>query len=92
MSAHYPTKHPDAGDVVIDQWLDERGLRCPMPIVKLAKARSQYGDNTTVALIADDPGAEQDVPAWCRLKGAEFLGVKPPTDDQPGWAYVVRFP
>ena len=89
---HYPSKHPIVDDVEIDHWFDERGFRCPMPIVKLAKARKLYGGGITVALVADDQGAENDVPAWCRLKGAEFLGVRPPKDAHPGWAYIVRLP
>lgn len=89
---HYPSMHPDASDVPVDQWLDERGYRCPLPVVKLAKAATLYGSGITVALVADDMGAENDIPAWCRLKGAEFLGVRPPKDSHPGWAYIVRLP
>lgn len=92
MSEHYPSRHPDASAVAIDHWFDERGFRCPIPVVTLAKARRLYGDDITVAVVADDQGAENDIPAWCRIKGAEFLGVRPPKDSHPGWAYVVHLP
>lgn len=73
-------------------WLDERGRRCPIPVVALARAAMVHGAGAVVGLQADDPAAEHDVPAWCRLKGAEFLGVLPTRDDGPGTTYVVRLP
>jgi tRNA 2-thiouridine synthesizing protein A len=41
----------------------------------------------TVAVLADDPAAKTDLPAWCALKSHEFLR----TDDYgPGWSFLVR--
>jgi len=40
-----------------------------------------------VAVLADDPAARTDVPAWCGMKSQEFL------DEQAlphGWAFLVR--
>ena len=73
-------------------WLDERGRRCPIPVVALARALTVHGPGAVVGLQADDPAAEHDVPAWCRLKGATFLGVLPPRDGGAGTTYVVRLP
>lgn len=28
-----------------------------------------------IELIADDPGVVEDVPAWCKATGQEFLGI-----------------
>lgn len=86
------TEHPDASDVRIEHWIDERGQRCPIPVVALARARRIYGAGVVVAVVADDAGAKHDIPAWCRLKGAEFLGVRPPKDSHGGTAYVVCLP
>ena len=74
-----------------DRVLDERGTRCPMPVVNLA--RMTNADPTKrLLLLADDPAAESDVPAWCRLRhrvlawhgtapdgrGSAWLVVPPP--------------
>lgn len=59
-------------------WLDERGKRCPIPIITLSRARFAYGPDVVIALMADDPAADIDVPAWCRLKGATFHGRTSP--------------
>ena len=55
--------------------LDERGQRCPMPIIALGRFAAQASQGTIVELMADDPGAEADVPAWCALRGASLLTV-----------------
>jgi tRNA 2-thiouridine synthesizing protein A len=54
--------------------IDCRGKRCPLPVIALARrmAAAQPGD--VVRVLADDPAAANDIPAWCRLKGQEFLG------------------
>lgn len=69
--------------------LDERGRRCPLPVIALSRS-VLANPGTVIAVLADDPAAEFDIPAWCRLKGAEFLGV----EDEPagGRRYVVRAP
>jgi TusA-related sulfurtransferase len=54
--------------------LDCRGQVCPMPVITLAKAFVDLEIGDTVALLADDPSAAVDVPAWCRMKGQEYVG------------------
>lgn len=71
--------------------VDARGKRCPGPIIALAQASRELAPGTTVVLLSDDPGAETDVPAWCRLKGVEYLGTRP-LDDGSGTGYLVRLP
>ena len=71
--------------------LDERGRRCPQPVIALMRAAGRTPGQVVVVL-ADDPAAELDIPAWCRLKGAELLGCFAPEDDGPGVAYRVRLP
>ncbi|MBO0831463.1 MAG: sulfurtransferase TusA family protein [Actinobacteria bacterium] len=41
----------------------------------------------TVEVLADDPAAKTDVPAWCTLKAQEFVGVN---DLPAGWSFLVR--
>ena len=52
--------------------LDCRGLRCPAPVIRLARLDAPPG--TTVEVACDDPAALTDVPAWCRMRGHEYAG------------------
>jgi len=40
-----------------------------------------------VRVLADDEAARLDIPAWCEMRGQEYVGEEPA--DQ-GSAYVVR--
>jgi tRNA 2-thiouridine synthesizing protein A len=54
--------------------LDCRGQRCPLPVIRLARHLAAAPAGTEVRVLADDPAAANDIPAWCRLKGQRFLG------------------
>jgi TusA-related sulfurtransferase len=82
------TLDPKTGEPVVT--LDERGRRCPLPVLALARACQQHPPGTSIAVISDDPAAEHDIPAWCRLKGASFLGQYPAPDGGAGAAFLVR--
>ncbi|HEY9410664.1 MAG TPA: sulfurtransferase TusA family protein [Jiangellaceae bacterium] len=68
--------------------LDCRGMRCPLPIIELAKRIGEVDPGAVVAVIADDPAAAADVPAWCRMRGQEYLGAAAGPGGAP--AYTVR--
>jgi tRNA 2-thiouridine synthesizing protein A len=55
--------------------LDLKGLLCPMPIVKMAKAIKDVEVGQTFEAIATDPGVMADVPAWCRSTGNELVSL-----------------
>jgi tRNA 2-thiouridine synthesizing protein A len=54
--------------------LDCRGQRCPLPVIALAKRFAQLPVGTVVRVLADDPAAANDIPAWCRLTGQQYAG------------------
>ncbi|MBK6764417.1 MAG: sulfurtransferase TusA family protein [Micrococcales bacterium] len=56
--------------------VDARGTRCPYPVIALAKAARLAAGGTEVGLLADDPVALTDVPAWCRMTGSELREVR----------------
>jgi TusA-related sulfurtransferase len=70
-----------------DRVLDERGRLCPLPVIALARA-SADDPAARLLLLADDPAAASDVPAWCGLRGRvlEWVGDAP---DGAGRAYLV---
>ncbi|QSB06428.1 sulfurtransferase TusA family protein [Natronoglycomyces albus] len=55
--------------------LDYRGKRCPLPVIGLAKRLKDAPPQTTVRLLADDPAARVDIPAWCRMRSAELVSA-----------------
>jgi len=46
--------------------LDCRGMRCPLPVIELARRVREVPVGGVVLVLADDPAAAADVPAWCR--------------------------
>jgi tRNA 2-thiouridine synthesizing protein A len=71
-----------------DLELDCRGLLCPLPVIELGKRVAEVPVGGTVAVIADDVAARTDVPAWCRLRGQEYVGADAAPDGTA--RYVVR--
>lgn len=55
--------------------LDCRGQRCPLPVIALAKRLPQVPIGEVVRVLADDPAAAADIPAWCRMRGQEYVGL-----------------
>jgi len=49
--------------------VDARGLRCPAPVIRLARAARDAPSGTRVTVLATDPAAVHDVPAWARMRG-----------------------
>ncbi len=54
--------------------LDCLGQRCPLPVIALARRLPQVAPGAVVRVLADDPAAANDIPAWCRMRGQEFVG------------------
>ena len=79
-----------AGDDV--EVVDARGLACPVPVIRLAQHARDASPGTVVEVWATDPAAAADVPAWCRMRGQDYLGARSVTaDDGTGYvAYRVR--
>lgn len=56
--------------------LDLKGLLCPMPIVKMAKAIKDVKVGEMIEAFATDPGVMADIPAWCRTTGHELVTLE----------------
>ena len=65
-----------------DLVVDARGERCPMPVIRLARlvrdlaAEATDPGPVTVSVLATDPAAASDLPAWCRMRGQRFVGAQ----------------
>jgi len=67
--------------------LDALGKKCPIPIIMLAERIGEVRVGQIVEVLADDPAAKTDLPAWCALKSQEFVQASAlPT----GWSFLVR--
>ena len=67
-----------------DSSLDCFGLLCPMPIVKTAAKMKELEPGQVLEIVSTDEGIKEDMPAWCKATGHEFLGV-----EQDGDLYKV---
>lgn len=68
--------------------LDCRDLPCPMPIIELARRIEDVAVGEVVAVVARDAAARVDVPAWCRMRGHDYLGEDTAADGVP--RHLVR--
>ena len=63
MSDETPTAH-----------LDVRQLLCPLPVIRTQAKVAVLPHGSVLEVTATDPGVLQDIPAWCRVHGHQFLG------------------
>ncbi|WBB54282.1 sulfurtransferase TusA family protein [Verrucosispora sp. WMMD573] len=67
-----------------DEVLDCLGQRCPLPVIALARRLPELPVGAVLRVLADDPAAAVDIPAWCRMRQQDYLGTT------PGPAYNIR--
>ncbi|GAA1992451.1 hypothetical protein GCM10009718_32740 [Isoptericola halotolerans] len=74
--------------------VDARGLRCPLPVIRLAARAKELPAGSEVTVLSTDPAARHDVPAWARLRGHSMVAQEvhdtPEADGGPWWALTVR--
>jgi tRNA 2-thiouridine synthesizing protein A len=59
-----------------DLEVDARGLLCPLPVLRLARALRRAPAGTVAVLLATDPAAVGDVEAFCREAGHALLATE----------------
>ncbi|MDQ5858172.1 MAG: sulfurtransferase TusA family protein [Acidobacteriota bacterium] len=59
-----------------DLEIDARGLLCPLPVLRLARALRRASSGTVALLLATDPAAAGDVEAFCRERGNTLLSAE----------------
>lgn len=64
--------------------IDARGMRCPWPAVRLARALRSGA--TWVEIVADDPNAPAELAATAAATGASFVVVE---GDMPTFRVVI---
>jgi tRNA 2-thiouridine synthesizing protein A len=67
--------------------LNLKGLSCPIPIVKTAKAVKELQPGELIEALATDPGSVADFAAWSRSTGNELVEQS----EQDGvYRFVIR--
>ena len=56
-----------------DKELDARGLKCPLPILRVKKALTNLASGQVLKVVATDPAAVADFQAFCKQTGNELL-------------------
>jgi len=67
--------------------IDALGRKCPIPIIMLAERIHEVPIGAIIAVLADDPAAENDVPAWCMMKSHDHVLTRPL---ERGWSILIR--
>lgn len=60
----------------VDQELNTRGLKCPLPILRCKKALSELQAGQILKAFATDPGAVKDFQAFCKQTGHIMLSLE----------------
>ncbi len=56
--------------------IDARGLRCPLPVLRLRKELGRLAPGQIARLEADDPMAQVDVPHFCAEQDHVLLSTE----------------
>ncbi|MFE7753941.1 sulfurtransferase TusA family protein [Streptomyces sp. NPDC057429] len=67
-----------------DITVDGAGLLCVTLLLRLRARIATAAPGTVVHVLATDPAAPLDLPAWCHMTGHEYLGPVP--GDRPVYA------
>jgi len=49
--------------------LDVKRLLCPMPVIRTQDKIKELSPGDRLTVVCTDPGALNDIPAWCRING-----------------------
>ncbi|MEA2041336.1 MAG: sulfurtransferase TusA family protein [Bacteroidota bacterium] len=57
----------------INETLDLKGLSCPMPMMKTAKAVKNLKSDEIIKVLTTDPGSKTDIPKWVEKNGHSLI-------------------
>jgi tRNA 2-thiouridine synthesizing protein A len=61
--------------------LDARRLLCPLPVIRAQDKVKTLSAGDILEVVCTDPGALNDVPAWCRINGHKVLETRTEDDE-----------
>ncbi|MDX1345121.1 MAG: sulfurtransferase TusA family protein [Sedimenticolaceae bacterium] len=60
--------------------IDCRRLLCPMPVIRVQDRVAEMRAGDELVAVCTDPGALNDIPAWCRINGHEVIATRSEDD------------
>lgn len=63
-------------DISVDITMDLKGLKCPLPIVKVSQQMKKMNIGQVLVAETTDPGAHADFPAYAKSSGNEILKIE----------------
>jgi tRNA 2-thiouridine synthesizing protein A len=61
--------------------LNACNMLCPLPVIKTQDKVAELQSGDILEVICTDPGALNDIPAWCRINGHEVLDSREADDE-----------
>jgi tRNA 2-thiouridine synthesizing protein A len=55
--------------------VDARAMACPGPLLEAKKAIGSVPVGKVLEIMSGDKGSREDIPAWCKKTGHEYMGV-----------------
>lgn len=75
--SHTSTQTGVANNLPVDAEWDAGDLACGELVLELRLRMRQLASGKVLRLIARDPGAPADIPAWCRMTRHTLLQIDP---------------
>ena len=72
---------------LVSETIDARGLKCPLPVLKMEKRLATLPAGATLTVLATDPMARIDIPLYCRQHGH---ACTPTTEDDAMRFTIVK--
>lgn len=61
--------------------LEAKRMLCPMPVIRTQDKVAELRPGDTLEVVCTDPGALNDVPAWCRINGHQVISTHREDDE-----------
>ena len=61
--------------------LDTSRLLCPMPVIRTQDKIKTLNTGDILEVTCTDPGALNDIPAWCRINGHDVVNTSEKDDE-----------
>ncbi|MDN3568047.1 sulfurtransferase TusA family protein [Paeniroseomonas aquatica] len=72
---------------MVDTMLDVQGLACPLPVLKANKVMRGLAPGARLVVLATDPAAARDFPAYCAETGHVLVSAEETTGV---WRFTLR--
>jgi TusA-related sulfurtransferase len=74
-SEHWNNMSNELSSLKAAKTVDARGVACPGPLLEAKKAIGVVPVGQVVEVQSNDTGSRNDIPAWAKKVGHEYLGV-----------------